>query len=133
MRPLSALLDRFRRGVAVPAAVGDDLAGELAPVFASLELYEAEAEDVARASARQAEDRLNEGRERAARITAGWREEAEAERARAAQARQRRAHEEASRIEAAGRVEADRIRTQAPARKAALVADVIACVEKGPA
>jgi len=80
MRPLNTLLDRFRRGVAVPAAAGDDLAAELAPVFASLERFEEEAAEVARSSARRAEDRLAEGREQVARISATWRETAEAER-----------------------------------------------------
>jgi flagellar biosynthesis/type III secretory pathway protein FliH len=131
IRPLSTLLDRFRRGVAVPAAVGDELAAELAPVFASLELFEAEAEEVRRAYARQAEARLAAGRERAARISAGRREAAEAERARAAEECWTRAREEASAVEAAGRAEADRIRERASERIPNLVAEVVACVARG--
>lgn len=131
IRPLSALLDRFRRGVAVPAAVGDDLAAELAPVFASLERFEMQAQEVRRASAERAEERLAEARERAALISAGWRETAEAARAQAAQERRRRSREEVLAIEAEGRAEADRIREAASTRIPELVAEIVACVEKG--
>jgi hypothetical protein len=131
-RPLSALLDRFRRGAAVPAAVSDDLAAELAPVFASLELLEAEAREVRETSVRQADDRLAAGRERVAEISARWRETAEAERARAAEERRRRVREEVLAVEAEGRAEADRIRTEGSARLPELVAEVIACLERGP-
>ena len=131
VRRLSALLDRFRRGVAVPAAVGNDLAAELAPVFASLERFESEAEEIRRASAERAEKRLEEGRERAVRISASWREAAEAERARAALECRRRSHEQAQVIEAEGRAEAERLRKGASARISDLVAEIVACVEGG--
>jgi hypothetical protein len=107
-RPLSALLDRFRRGVAVPAAVGDDLASELAPVFASLERFEIEAQEVRRASAERAEKRLEEGRERAGQISAGWRKAAEAETGRHRSVDGDRAKRRWQ-IETRGRAEADRI------------------------
>lgn len=131
VRPLSAFLDRFRRGVAVPAAVGDDLAAELAPVFASLERFEMEAQEVRRASAERAEEQLAEARERAALISAGWRETAETERTRAAQDRRRRSREEALSMEAEGRAEANRIRDGASMRIPDLVAEIVACVEGG--
>jgi hypothetical protein len=133
VRPLSSVLDRFRRGVAVPAAAGDDLAAELAPVFASLEAFEAEAEAVRRASTRQAEDRVATGLEQVARISEGWRARAEAERTRAAEERRRRAREDASALEERGRVEADRVRERASRRTPELVAEIVACVERGPA
>jgi len=132
MRPLSSLLDRFRRGVAVPAAAGDDLAAELAPVFASLDVFEAEAEAVKRASALQAEERLAAGLEHVARISEGWRARAEAERARAAEASRLRAHDEISALEEHGREEADRIRERASGRTEELVAEIVACVWQGP-
>jgi vacuolar-type H+-ATPase subunit H len=131
-RPLSDLLDRFRRGVAVPAAVGDDLAAELAPVFASLERFELEAQEVRRNSAERAEARIEEARQQAAEISARWREEAEAARARAAQERRRRSREEALAVEEEGRVEAARIRAVASQRMPKFVAGVVRCVEKGP-
>jgi hypothetical protein len=131
MRPLNTLLDRFRRGVAVPAAAGDDLAAELAPVFASLERFEQEAEELAHASARQAEERLAKGRERAAQISAGWRELAERERATAAGERRRRAGEEAAALEARGRVDAERVRERAAGRTPELVALIVGCIESG--
>jgi flagellar biosynthesis/type III secretory pathway protein FliH len=132
MRPLNTLLDRFRRGVAVPAAAGDDLAAELAPVFASLERFEEEAAELARSSARRAEERLAEGQEQVARISAGWRATAEAERARAAEERRQRAHEEAAALEEQGRVQAERVRTRASERLPELVVAIVARVERGP-
>jgi hypothetical protein len=132
MRPLSNVLDRFRRGVAVPAAAGDDFAAELAPVFASLEALEAEADAVRRASTRQAEDQIAAGLEQVARISEGWRARAEAERTRAAEERRRRACEEASALEERGRVEADRLRERASRRTPELVAEIVACVEREP-
>jgi hypothetical protein len=132
MRPLSSILDRFRRGVAVPAAARDDLAAELAPVFASLEAFEAEADAVKRASARQVEERLATGREQVACVSEGWRERAEAERTRAAEERRRRAREETSTLEERGRVEADRMRERAARRVPELVAEIVACVEREP-
>ena len=132
VRPLSALLDRFRRGVAVPAAVGDDLAAELAPVFASLERFELEAQEVQRASVERADERLAEARERAVQIAAGWREAAEAERAQAAEERRWLSRDEAHGIEAKGRAEADRVRRAASVRISDLVAEIVVCVERGP-
>ncbi len=131
MRPLSSLLDRFRRGVAVPAAAGDDLAAELAPIFASLEAFEVEADAVKRASAQQAEERLAAGLEQAARTSEGWRARAEAERERASSEKRGRAREEAAALEERGRVEADRIRQRAARRMPELVVEIVACVERG--
>jgi hypothetical protein len=132
-RPLSSLLDRFRRGVAVPAGVGDDLAMELAPVFASLEQFEEEAQAVQRRGTQEAESRLEQAREQAARISATWREEAEIERTRAAEQRRRRSRDEARAVEAEARAEAGRIRRQASARMPILVEEILACVERGAA
>ena len=131
-RPLSALLDRFRRGVAVPAAAGDDLVAELAPVFASLEHFEREAEAVRQVSTERAEQRLEEAREQAAEIAARWRPEAEAARARAAQERRRSSRDEALAIEEEGRAEATRIREVAARRMPELVAEIVRCVERVP-
>lgn len=130
-RPLSALLDRFRRGVAVPAAAGDDLAAELAPVFASLDRFESEARELRQASLEEAEKRLDEARQQAASISEGWREAAEAERTRAALERRRRSHDEALAVETEGRAEAGRLRERARGRIPALVAEIVACVERG--
>jgi vacuolar-type H+-ATPase subunit H len=130
-RPLSALLDRFRRGVAVPAAVADDLSAELAPVFASLEQLELEAQEIRRLSIERAEDRVEEARERAGEIYASWREEAKAASDRAAEKMRRRTREEVLAIEAEARLEADRIRTVAAARIPGVVAEIVDCVEEG--
>jgi hypothetical protein len=101
-------------------------------VFASLERFEEEAAELARASARRAEERLEDGQERVARISASWRETAEAERARAAEERRRRAHEEAVALEEQGRAEGERIRRRASERIPALVDVIVARVERGP-
>jgi hypothetical protein len=130
-RPLSALLDRFRRGVAVPAAVADDLSAELAPVFASLERFELEAQEIRRLSVERAEQQLDETRERAAEVYARWREEAEAASGHAAQEARRKARAEARALEAAGLAEAERIRAVAAQRIPTLVAEIVACVERG--
>lgn len=106
---------------------------ELAPVFASLEQFEREAQAVQSASSREAESRLEHAREQAARISATWREEAEAERARAAEERRRRSRDEARTVEAEGRAEADRIRREASARMADLIEEILACVARGAA
>lgn len=130
-RPLSALLDRFRRGVAVPAAVADDLSAELAPVFASLEQLELEAQEIQRLSIERAQDRVEEARERAGEIYASWREEAKAASDAAAEKMRRRTREEVLAIEAEARLEADRIRTAASARIPGVVAEIVDCVEEG--
>jgi vacuolar-type H+-ATPase subunit H len=132
-RPLSTFLDRFRRGVAVPAAVADDLSAELAPVFASLERLELEAQEIRKLSVERADRRIEEARERAGEIYATWRDEAKAASDRAAEELRRQTREEASAIEAEGQVEADRIRAVASARVPGLVAEILACVEDGSA
>ncbi len=115
----------------MPAAAGDDLAAELAPIFASLEAFEVEADAVKRASAQQAEERLAAGLEQAARTSEGWRARAEAERERASSEKRGRAREEAAALEERGRVEADRIRQRAARRMPELVVEIVACVERG--
>jgi vacuolar-type H+-ATPase subunit H len=132
-RPLSAFLDRFRRGVAVPAAVADDLSAELAPVFVSLDRLELEVHEIHRLSVEHADRRIEEARERAGEITATGRDEAKAASDRAAEELRRRTRKEASAIEAEGQVEADRIRAAAAARVPGLVAEILACVEEGSA
>jgi hypothetical protein len=112
--------------------VGDDLALELAPVFASLEQIELEAQELRRASARRIEERLSEGRQHVEQISSGWRERAESERARAAQERRRKARADAVAILEEGRAEAERIRAQTTQHIDGLVARVVACVENGP-
>ncbi len=133
MRPLAALLDRFRRGVAVPAAFAGDLAGELLPVFASLQAVEEEAAAVRRGAVEEAERILAAAAEEAVRISAGWRHQAETARQRAAAEVSGKARQEAVAILARGQAEAERVRRRARARLPALVAVVVACVEEGPA
>ncbi len=132
MRPVRSFLDRFRRGAAVPAAAGDELAAELAPVFAELEQVEREAGAVRDLAAERAQQRLEAGAVRVARVSAGWRERAEAERARAIAECLGRVEEEARSIVAAGQAEAARVRTHGRARLAPLVSAVFSCVMESP-
>ena len=128
VRPVSTILDRFRRAAAVPAGVADDLARELAPVFAALDAIE---EDCRRAHAEAvaaAERRVAAARADAAVVSARGRERAEAVRA-AAEAERRRAREaEAQALRADSEAEAARIREEGADRIPALVAAVVDCI-----
>ena len=89
VRPVSTILDRFRRAAAVPAGVGDDLARELAPVFAALDEIESECDRVRADAAATAERRVADARVAAAAGSARGREAAEAARAEAEAERRR--------------------------------------------
>jgi hypothetical protein len=128
VRPVSIILDRFRRAAAVPAVVGDDLARELAPVFAALDAIEAESEQVRTRAVEAAERRITAGRAETALVSARARERAEGERALAEQARHDSRDAEAAALLTAAEAEAERIRGQGSARAAELVPAVLACV-----
>jgi len=128
---VSTILDRFRRAAAVPAGVADDLARELAPVFAALDAIE---EDCRRARAEGAaagQRRVAAARADAAVVSARGRERAEAVRT-AAEAELRGAREaEAHVLRAEAEAEAARIREQGADRIPALVAAVVDCIRAG--
>ncbi len=131
MRPVSLILDRFRRAAAVPAAVGDDLAHELAPLLAALDTIEAESELVRARAADTAERRLAAARAEAAGVSARARQRAEAERRRAEAAHRRAREAEAHALLTAAEGEAERIRERGSARAPELVDAVVACVQGG--
>lgn len=128
MRPVSIILDRFRRAAAVPASVGDDLARELAPVFAALDAIEAESEQVRTRAAETAERRITAARAETAGASARARERAEAMRAQAEEERHRSRDAEARALLTGAEAEAERIREQGSARARDLVPTVLACV-----
>lgn len=128
MRPVNTILDRFRRAAAVPAAAGDELAQELAPLFAALDAIEQEGEKLRAQAARAAERRLAGSRADAIRIEAKAREEAEAERVRAEVAARRAAAAESEAVLARAEADAARIREAGAARIPPLVEEVVACV-----
>jgi vacuolar-type H+-ATPase subunit H len=132
VRPARSFLDRFRRGLAVPAAAGDELAAELAPVFSELEQVEREADGLRKLAVERAQGRLASGAEQAARISASWRERAEAEREQTIAHTLREVEQEARAILVAGEAEAARIRERGRARVADLVSAVVSCVTESP-
>jgi hypothetical protein len=125
-------LDRFRRAAAVPAAVGDELASELAPLFLVLDSIEEEAEELRAAARDSAGRRLAVARAEAAGIAARARERAEAARARAEAGRLEAREGEARALLAAAEEEARETRERGAARASALVEAVLACVKEGP-
>lgn len=132
MRPVRTILDRFRRGAAVPADVGSGLAGELAPVFAALDSLEEEGERVREEARIRAARRLAAARDEAESRAAGHRERAEAEREEVARERRHAGVTEAHELRAAVEEEARRIAEVARVRTPGLVAEVVDCVKGGP-
>jgi hypothetical protein len=125
---VSTILDRFRRAAAVPAGVGDDLARELAPVFAALDEIEEACDRVRASAAASAERRVAKARAEVAAGSARCREAAEAARAEAEAERRRTLEREALELRREAEVEARRIRAQGAARLGELVDSVVACV-----
>ena len=121
VRPVSTILDRFRRAAAVPAGVGDDLARELAPVFAALDEIESECDRVRADAVATAERRV-------AADSAWSRQAAETARVEAEAERRRALEEEAPRLRREAEAEARRVRAQGETRLAELVDAVVACV-----
>lgn len=132
MRPVSAILDRFRRGAGVPAAVGDELVSELATVFATLDEAEEEADRIRAEARRRGEKRLARARADAERIEAGGRRRADAERNRAQVERRRAVEDELRSLVQAAEQEARRVEALAETRIPELVDAVVACVEEAP-
>ena len=128
VRPVSTILDRFRRAAAVPAGVGDDLARELAPVFAALDEIESECDRVRADAVATAERRVAETHAVAAADSAWSRQAAETARAEAEAERRRALEEEAPRLRREAEAEARRVRAQGETRLAELVDAVVACV-----
>jgi hypothetical protein len=138
---LSELLDRLRRFrpspgpparvVGVPRREGEDLAGELGPVFARLEAVEHEIAEVREAARRRSETLRREAVDEAARVLARAGERAPAEEARAAAERHGEAAREARRLDEEAQKEARRIAERAERRLPDLVERVRDCVAGG--
>jgi vacuolar-type H+-ATPase subunit H len=130
VRPVSTILDRFRRGAGVPSVAGDDLATELAPVFAALNELEAEGERLRQAAREEADRRLAAAAEEATQVLALHRDQAEIERARAAAERRQVTTDEAGSALEAAEAEAREIRRAGSERIPELVAAVLACLQE---
>lgn len=116
----------------MPAAVGDELAGELAPLFLALDAIEEESTRIRRAAEESVERRLAGAREEAAGETAEAHRRAEAGRAQALAERRQAREAEARSLLAAAEAEAREIRELGAARVPDLVAEAVACVKAGP-
>jgi hypothetical protein len=128
VRPVSTILDRFRRAAAVPAAVGDELANELAPLFLALDSIEDESSRVREAAAEAAERRLALARADAVELTTQARARAEAVRAETEAGRRAMREAEARELLAAAEAEARQVSERGAARAPELVAEVLVCV-----
>jgi vacuolar-type H+-ATPase subunit H len=128
VRPVSTILDRFRRAAAVPAAVGDELVNELAPLFLALDSIEEESARVPEAAAEAAERRLASARAEAVELTTQARAQAESARAETEAMRRAKREAEARQLLAVAEAEAREVREQGAARVPELVAEVLACV-----
>ncbi|HWB56971.1 MAG TPA: hypothetical protein VG479_08560 [Gaiellaceae bacterium] len=132
MRPISTVLDRFRRAAAVPAVVGDELTVELAPVFLALDSIEDESDCIRRAAEQSVERQLAAARDETAGETAEAHRRAEAVRARALAERRDARQAEARALLTAAEAEARAIGERGAARAPGLAAEVVACVKAGP-
>jgi F-type H+-transporting ATPase subunit b len=133
VRPVSSLLDRFRRSAGVPAAADEGLEGELVPVFAALEEIEAEAQRLLEEGAGEAERRRAAGAEDAEQILARWRRRAEEARARAEAEHRRDSDERVRALQTAAEAEAREVRARGLERVPALVSEIVDCVRQHPA
>ena len=125
-------LERFRRTAGVPARAADDAAVELAPVFAVLDAFEHEAQEVRDRSSRMAARRLHDAREDAAALAGEAHDRADSERGDALTAGLRAADVEIAAILAAGEAEAGAIRRRGEDRMSHLVAEIVARVGEAP-
>jgi flagellar biosynthesis/type III secretory pathway protein FliH len=130
--PIGGFLERFRRTTGMPARVGDEAAVELAPVFAVLDAFEREAQELRDRSSRMAAQRLHEAEEEAAALAAEARARADQERGDALKAGLRAADVEIAELLAAAEAEARAIRRRGEERLPALVAEVVARVREAP-
>lgn len=126
--PIGGFLERFRRTTGMPARVGDEAAVELAPVFAVLDAFEREAQELRDRSSRMAAQRLHEAEEEAAALAAEAHDRADQERGDALKAGLRAADVEIAEILARGEEEAHAVRQRGEERLPQLVAEVVARV-----
>jgi hypothetical protein len=127
---LRRILDRFRRTSGVPAAVAEDLAAELAPLFTLLDRIEQEAEAIREDAERRIASTHSETAEEVEAILTDAAHQAEAERAEVAKAARREAGARSRALAAAGAREADRIRTTGRSRIPELTAEVVRCLQR---
>ena len=128
MPSVANILDRFRRGAGVPAVVAEDVAAELAPIFAALDDLDAEAQAVREQALREAEHELAEADARRSEILAMWRERAVRERERVEADCQRASEKEVETMLVAAQEEARALRDRGADRLPAMVDEVLTCI-----
>ena len=121
-------LERFRGTRGVPAAVGEEAASELVPVFAALDAFELEAAAAREHTERVAAHRRFKAEEGAKEILAVAKSLADSERGDALKAGLRAADVQASQLVAEAEADARRIGETGRARLPGLVDEVVARV-----
>jgi flagellar biosynthesis/type III secretory pathway protein FliH len=129
---LRGILERFRRSAGVPAAASDDLAAELAPLFAALDAIDAEAAEMRRVARRRAATIADEAQVEIEQILADAKEQAEHERGEAIKAARKATEAEMRAIDERAHQEAGEIERVGRERIAPLVAAIRRCVERAP-
>jgi hypothetical protein len=139
MPAFASFLDRFRRLLAPPGrpgealgvpASGDDLSGELEPLFGQLDAVDEQAREIERQALEQAQQRRAGAQAQAAAILEQARGRAEQERARAALEQRAEVERRTVEMHEASRREAERIRVGSADRVAELVSEVLECVRR---
>jgi len=139
MPSFPSFLDRFRRLLAPPGrpgealgvpASGEDLRGELEPLFEQLDTLDAQSQQIERDAVGQAEERRAQAQAQATAILEQARIRAEQERARAALEQRAEVKRSIVKMHEASKREAERIRTVCEERVPELVAEVLACVRR---
>jgi hypothetical protein len=139
MAAFASLLDRFRRLSAPPGrpgealgvpASGDDLSGELEPLFGELDAVDEQAREIERQSLEQARQRRAGAQAQAAAILEQARGRAEQERAHAALDQRAEVERRAVEMHEASSREAERIRVASADRVPGLVSEVLECVRR---
>jgi flagellar biosynthesis/type III secretory pathway protein FliH len=134
-----SFLDRFRRLLAPPGrpgealgvpAAGDDLHGELEPLFEQLDTVDAQAQEIERDAIAQAQERHAHAQAQADAILEQARRRAEEERARAALEQRAEVQRRTVEMHEAARREAERIGAVREDRVTELVSEVLECVRR---
>lgn len=128
MGPTGDFLERFRGTGGVPAAVGEETAIELVPVFAELDAFELEAASAREHAERVAAHRRFEAEEGAKEVLADANSLADSERGDALKAGLRAADVEAAQLLVAAEADARKIGETGRARLPGLVDEVVARV-----
>jgi len=134
-----SFLDRFRRLIAPPGrpgealgvpASGEDLQGELGPLFEQLDAVASQAQEIQREAAAEVAQRHARAQEQASAILERARGHAEEERTRAELEQRAEVKKQAVELQEGSRREAQRIRAASADRVPELLSEVLGCVRR---